>query len=83
MYAQWQQRALEQQPRPRRLGEQLAVELDADAARAGQDVHCVKGVARVRKDALVLLIPGVEAVEVEDHMAAEICVGPAGTRRAP
>ena len=66
---------LEQQPGARGLGHDLAVDLDPDRARALADVDAVERVARVAVDPLVLLVPGVERVEVEHHVAVEVLVG--------
>src|SRR3712207_7489211 len=51
------------------LGQDVAVELEADGTRAGKDVDPVERVDRMGDDPLVFLVPGVEAVEVEHDVA--------------
>jgi hypothetical protein len=69
------QRGLEEQHGACTAGQQRAVELDAHLARAAAHVDAVVGVARVADERLVLLEPGVEAREVEDHVAGQVGVG--------
>ena len=66
------QLGLEQQRGRARLGEHDAVELDDDVAGAVDDVDAVERVARVAVVALVLLVPGVEAGEVQQHVAGQV-----------
>ena len=58
-----------------------AVDLDQHVARAVDDVDPVERVARVRDVALVLLVPGVERLELEQHVAVQRRVGRAERRR--
>ncbi len=59
---------LEEEVRARGVGQHSSVDRDADVPRAVQDVDPVERVARVADDPLVLLVPGVEGGEVEDHV---------------
>ena len=66
---------LEQQLRPGALGEHDPVELDPDRARAGEDLEPAEDVAGMPDDEVVLLVPGVEAGEVEQHEPVEVGIG--------
>ena len=59
----------------------VPVELDAHVPGAVQDVDAVERIARVGDVALVLLVPGVEPVEVEEHVVAQVGIGGAERRR--
>ena len=69
------QHGLEQQHRPGTLGEKLAVQLQPDMTRTGQNVDAVKRISRMSHVDFVFLIPGIEGAEVQDHVAGQVCVG--------
>jgi hypothetical protein len=68
------QAGLEQQAGARGLRQDVAIELDPDRPRALADVHPMERIERVTGDPLVLLVPVVEGVEVERHVAGQILV---------
>ena len=77
------QHGLEQQDRPGADRQHLAVQLQPDLAGAGQHVDAVERVARVGHVQLVLLVPGVEGAEVEDHQPGQVRVGRAEAGPGP
>lgn len=56
------------------LCQDVTVELDTDRSRAAVDVDRVERRARMAGDGLVLLVPAVEGVEVELHVAGQVVV---------